>query len=190
MSAPLKQAKNGRRWTLFAILAVTIAPVLVSYLTYYIWKPAGGKSYGELLPVRPVPTFKLSTTEGAPATLADLKGKWLLVMADSASCDRSCLDTLYALRQYRLAQGKEMDRVERIWLVTDTGQPSAAALKQADGAQIRHALEPIPLPKQLDDSIYLIDPLGNQVMRYPRTAEPRKVIKELTGLLKNNENIG
>ncbi|MGQ5523559.1 SCO family protein [Chitinimonas sp. PSY-7] len=189
MNPPVPRASNGR-WALFAVLAVAIAPILASYLTYYVWKPAGGKSYGELLPVQPVPAFKLSTLEGASASLADLKGKWLLVMVDSTRCEQSCPDALYAMRQYRLAQGKEMDRVERVWLVTDAAQPSAATLKQADGMHIRRALDPVPLPRQLDGGIYLIDPLGNQVMRYPRTAEPRKVIKELTGLLKNNENIG
>lgn len=188
--APTQKKTRQGRWTLFALIAVTIAPVLASYLAYYVWKPSGGKTYGELLAVQPVPAFKLATLDGQPASLADLKGKWLLVMSDSGACAQSCLDTLHALRQFRVAQGKEMDRVERLWLLTDAAQPSAAALQQADGAKLLRAQAAIPLPASQADSFYLIDPLGNQVMRYPRSAEPGKVIKELTRLLKNNENIG
>lgn len=189
MTTPATMPRSGRK-TILALIAITIAPVLASYLAYYVWKPVGGQTYGQLLTVSPVPAFKLAQLNGQPASLVDFKGKWLLLMTDSASCTQSCLATLHALRQYRLAQGKEMDRVERLWLVTDAVEPSAAALAQADGAQVRRALESIPLPGKQADGFYLIDPLGNQVMRYPRSAEPSKVIKELTRLLKNNENIG
>lgn len=187
---PSNPGPTKGRLTLLALVGITIAPVLASYLAYYVWKPAGGRSYGELLPVRPLPELTLRTGTGQPASADAWQGKWLLLMVDDAACTQSCLDTLHALRQYRLAQGKEMKRVERLWLIRGAGSPSAQALQQADGAQLRHVSGPVPLPGAQADSFYLIDPLGNQVMRYPRQAESAKVIKELGRLLKNNENLG
>lgn len=181
--------KSGRR-TLFLLIAITIAPVLASYLAYYVWKPQGGMTYGELLKVGPVPAFAMQTLDGKPASLAEFKGKWVLTMADGTGCTAACQDTLHALRQYRIAQGKEMPRIERLWLLTDAGQPSAAALAAADGAHVRRALAPVPLPGELATGFYLIDPLGNQVLRYPRDAQPGQVIKELGKILKNNQNLG
>lgn len=183
-------AGKSNRATLYLLIALTVAPVLLSTLAYFYWKPSGGKTFGQLLEIHPVPAFPMSKLDGTPASLAEFKGKWVLVMVDDAKCGRSCLDTLHALRQYRVAQGVEMERVERVWLMTGNAQPDADALAAADGAQIRRALQTPLLPGELAAGIYLIDPLGNQVMRYNRDDLPAKVIKELGRLLKNNTAIG
>lgn len=190
-TAPGKPASVFQnRLTLLALIIITIAPVAASYLAYYYWKPEGGKSYGQMLEIAPVPQFKMAMLDGKPAQLGQLKGKWLIVMADGAACDQSCQDTLFAIRQFRLAQGKDMGRVERLWLITDDGMPSADSVTRADGAQLRRALQAIPLPGAINKGIYIIDPLGNQVLRYERGVMPNKVIKELGKLLKNNEALG
>jgi cytochrome oxidase Cu insertion factor (SCO1/SenC/PrrC family) len=189
-NSEISSTSARRKWTLIAILAVSIAPVLASYLSYYVWKPQGGKSYGDMLTVKSVIDTPLQTMDGRASSFAEFKGKWLLVMANTSQCSTSCMETLFALRQFRLAQGKNMHRVERLWLVTDVDTPNMEAVKQADGAQIRRIPSPVPLPGDVADSYYLLDPLGNQVLRYSRMAEPNKVIKELGKLLKNNEALG
>ncbi|WP_269532824.1 cytochrome C oxidase subunit I [Chitinimonas sp. BJYL2] len=186
---PTKPGKQ--RWMLLLLVAVCAAPILASYLTYYFWKPQGGRTYGELLEVKPVPAFPQQTLEGKPAGLADFKGKWVLVMSDDVTCAKSCMDALFAMRQFRLGQGKEMERVTRLWLVRGEGMPSSAAVSAADGATIhRIGAEAVPLPGDVNAGIYLIDPLGNQVIRYPRSADGVKVIREIAKFLKNNVNIG
>lgn len=185
-----RPAANGRR-IIFALIAITIAPVLASYLAYYVIRPQGGKSFGELLPVKPVPAFVMTTLDSTKRTgLSEFKGKWLLVMADGGDCNESCLASIYALRQFRLAQGKHMDRVERLWLVTDRSNVSAKTATQAEGMQIRRSIDGLPFPGDIQQSIYIVDPLGNQVMRYNRDTETGKVIKELGKLLKNNQSLG
>ncbi|GAB3242730.1 SCO family protein [Chitinimonas naiadis] len=189
MNAPVTATSRNRR-VLYTVIAVSIAPILASYLLYYFWKPAGGLTFGQLLEVKPVPTFRQVTLDGKPASLGDFKGKWLLAMVDDASCQGSCLDTLHVLRQVRLAQGKDMGRVERVWLMLGNANPPAEAQTRADGARLLRAQDPVPLPGDQTGGYYLIDPLGNQVLRYPRSADPVKVIKEIGKLLKNNENLG
>ncbi|QDQ27487.1 cytochrome C oxidase subunit I [Chitinimonas arctica] len=180
---------QGRR-ILLIMIAITIAPVLASYLTYYFWRPAGGKTYGQLLEIHPVAEFSQRKLSGEPASLAELKGKWVLVTVAGGDCAAACQATLHALRQYRVAQGKYMGKVERLWLVNDAAVPSAQAIAAAEGARVHRALAPVPLPGDQAGAVYLIDPLGNQVIRYGREAEPVKVIKELGKFLKNNENLG
>lgn len=190
IAPPSVQEIKRRRRVLIMLIAVTVAPVLASYSAYYFWKPQGGRTYGELLPVQSVQELRLSTLEGQPGRLADFKGRWLLVMADSGQCAASCQETLFALRQIRMAQGKDMNRLERLWLLTDGVMPDARLLARSEGVQVRKLVGAVSLAGKVDESFYLIDPLGNQVMRYPRNAEPVKVIKEVGKFLKNNPAFG
>jgi cytochrome oxidase Cu insertion factor (SCO1/SenC/PrrC family) len=187
MNAPVERNASARR-TIWLLIVLTIAPVALSTLIYFYLKPQGGMSYGQLLPTKPI-NVVLKTLDGQPASLASFKGKWLLVMVDRPECTASCGDTLFALRQYRLAQGVEMDRIKRVWLVPGGSAPGAAALAKADGAEVRLVAD-LSLPGDPYTGVYLVDPLGNQVMRYGRDAVPGKVIKEIGRLLKNNQALG
>ncbi|MDK2123995.1 cytochrome C oxidase subunit I [Parachitinimonas caeni] len=185
--------KRGRRFFLMLAL-ISAAPVALSYFSYYFWKPKTGLSYGELLPTQPLKPMPLKDEYGNSASLVGLRGKWLLLVADGAACKEKCQDALFAIRQLRLAQGKEMERVERVWLITDGGQISPAMKNFSHGAKILSLSGENTLPVKDGEAasqyIYLIDPLGNQVMRYARDADKMKIIRELTKLLKYNEAIG
>ena len=188
-TTPPAPARSAR--TLHVLVFITVMPFVLATLIYYFYKPSGGMSYGQLLETRPVPTFAATDLAGQPSSLARFKGRWLLLMIDDGACDASCLETLFALRQYRLTQGDEnLHRIERIWLATGTRSPAAAALARADGTVVLRTAVPIPLPGEQTTGFYLIDPLGNQVMRYPRSADRKKVIAEIGRILKNNDSLG
>jgi cytochrome oxidase Cu insertion factor (SCO1/SenC/PrrC family) len=172
------------------LFVIAIAPVLASYLTYYVFRPAGGHTYGELLEVKPLPAFQMTTLDGKRHDWQPFRGKWVLVMRDGGACNVPCAETLHTMRQYRLAQGKEMQRVERLWLVTDTQRPSAEALAAADGAAVRWVSSGAPWAGDPRGTLYLVDPLGNQVMRYRPGLDHTRVIKEIGRFLKNNEALG
>jgi cytochrome oxidase Cu insertion factor (SCO1/SenC/PrrC family) len=189
MTAAAATPTQNRR-ILLVMLVITLAPVIVSSLLYFFGKPQGGHSYGTLLETKPVPAFAMTTIDGKPSSMDEFKGKWLLVAVDGGDCAQACLDTLHALRQIRMAQGSEMERVRRLWLVNDGILPTPVATGAADGADIRLVHGNTPLPGGLTSGIYLIDPLGNQVMRYGRDQDHGKVIKEINRILKNNEALG
>ena len=164
------------RATLLLIALACAAPVILATLAYYFeWTPGGTGNYGELIPPR--------TVGGAP--LEKLRGKWVLVTFDSAACDATCERKLYYVRQARRAQGKEQLRVERLWLVTDAGQPRAELLAAIEGAHVAPAGDlPKAFPGEPARHIYLVDPLGNLMLRFPRDPDPSKMIKDLQRLLK------
>jgi cytochrome oxidase Cu insertion factor (SCO1/SenC/PrrC family) len=131
-------------------------------------------NYGELIAPTPL--------AGEP--FERLRGKWLLVTVDASACDARCEKKLYYLRQLRRAQGKDMDRVERVWLVTDGGKPRAELVQAFEGTRIEPAPKLGAFPGRPAEHIYLVDPFGNLMMRYPRDADPSRMLKDLQRLLR------
>lgn len=188
-----EQKRNRGRWKLFAVLLVCAAPIILSYLTYYVIKPTGRTNYGTLIDPRerPIPAMASSTLDGRPETLEQYKGKWIMLKVGGGECGEACQKQLFAMRQWRLMQGKNMNRVERVWLVTDTQPLDTMTIRQYDGMHLLRAPKDVvsqwlPAEKgtQPADHIYLIDPLGNLMMRFPADPDPRKVYKDIAKLLK------
>jgi hypothetical protein len=153
------------------IALVCAAPVVLGTLAYLLgWSPGAPANYGELIAPRPVP-------------LDELRGKWVLVTFDAAACDAHCERKLYIMRQVRRAQGKDMDRIERLWVVSDAGKPRADVLAASEGTRIARN-QNFDFPGSTADHIYVVDPLGNLMMRFPRDPDPSRVIKDLQRLLK------
>jgi len=187
-----KQQKSGR-WKLFAVLAVCASPLIASYLTYYVIKPQGRTNYGTFIDPRahPMPVLGAMTLDGHPATLDALKGKWVMLQVSEADCPPPCEKRLFEMRQLRLAQGKEMDRIERVWLITDDKPLETVLMREYDGTRllrVRPDSLKAWLPTEPDttvaDHIYMIDPLGNLMMRFPKDGDPNKVKKDVAKLLK------
>ena len=184
--APPKKRSLASLWLM---IAMVVAPVAASYLLYYFWPPGRTVNYGELIEPRPLPDAKLALADGAPFQLSQLRGKWVLVILDSGRCDAGCDRKLIYLRQLRLTQGKDMERVERAWLITDDVPPRANAMAPYEGTwRVRAAgaevLKLFPAEGTASDHIYLIDPLGNLMMRFPRDPDPQRMVKDLARLLK------
>jgi cytochrome oxidase Cu insertion factor (SCO1/SenC/PrrC family) len=184
---PDKQ-RRGRLKAL-GIFLVCLVPFVAAYVTYYFWRPESRMNYGELLPAQALPDALGTKPDGTALVAADLRGKWVLVQADSGSCAEPCLKKLYSMRQVRLAQGKNFERVERVWLVLDDVAPKVAEPRLTEGVLVvrpsdRGVLAPFPAEGDVRDHLYLVDPLGNVMLRFPKDADPKRVLKDLQRLLK------
>jgi len=190
-----KTAGNSKRSNrmLFIVLAVCAAPLIFSYFTYYVIKPQSRTNYGDLIDPRayPIPELGLKQLDGEPAALQQFAGKWILLQVDQAACAKPCADKLYYMRQLRLTQGKEMERIERVWLITDDAPLDTALMKQYDGTRLLRvdakklaAWLPVQEGTQAADHLYMIDPLGNLMMRFPKDPDANKIKKDITRLLK------
>ena len=157
---------------------VCVAPLVFGTLAYYFrWDVGAPSNYGELL--EPKELF------GAPF-VPRLRGKWVMVAFDAAACDAWCEKKLYYMRQLWRAQGKDMDRVVRLWVVTEGGAPRAELVQAFDGTQIFHPNRAFlrRFPGNWVDYIYLVDPQGNLMMRWPRDADPSRMLKDLQRLMR------
>jgi cytochrome oxidase Cu insertion factor (SCO1/SenC/PrrC family) len=191
---------DGRRtlWgrlKMFTILLVCAAPVLASYLTYYVIRPGGRTNYGQLInPSKALPPageLQLSDLQGKRVDPASLRGQWLLVVVADGRCERSCEDHLYAQRQLRETLGREKDRLDRVWLVTGGHLPrpdllpalAQATVLQADEGQLAHWLQPEP-GRALAEHLYVVDPMGQWMLRFPAQADPARSKRDLERLLR------
>ena len=192
-SKPAGSWRRGR-WMLLLLAVICAAPVVASYITYYVIKPTGGTtSYGTLIePQRPIPESLVVTGEdGKPIKLASMHGRWLMIAVDSSDCDKACVTKLFFMRQIRVAQGGERERVVSVWLRTDANPVSDVIQKAypetgmlvADPAAIAAWL-PVDAGTKLTDHIYVVDPNGNLMMRFPKNPEPEKIKADLAKLLK------
>lgn len=177
------------RLKLLGIGAIAVAPVLGSYLLYWFWSPDSYMNYGELMQPRPAPTVTMQSHSGEAFSFSQLKGRWAFVMLDSGQCDAACEQKLWKIRQVRQAQGKESGRVERVFLLED-GQALTDQMRtdyagtwfvRMNEAKLAEAF---PAPSSPRHHIYLVDPLGNVILRFPQDADPKRMIKDVARLLK------
>jgi len=191
----LRRTRWGRLQAL-AILLVCAAPVLASYWVFYVARPSGGEAaYGSLVqPPVTMPDAVATDLQGTAVPLRSLKGQWLLVVVGSAGCSSACEQRLFLQRQLREMLGRERDRVDKVWLITDDGTPSAElqrALSTPPGVTM------LRLPRTrvagwlkpenghgLDEHLYIVDPKGDWMMRMPPAPDPAKVRRDLERLLR------
>ena len=177
MNPPGQRPADTRsgRWKMILVLLVCASPVLASYFAYYVIKPEGRRNFGELIdPQRPLPVMATQTLDGKTGELAVLKGQWLLINVAGGACEVRCEQNLYFQRQLRESLGREKERMDRVWLVNDQAPvhevllpalASATVLRVAP-LEIAQWLEPAE-GKRLQDHLFLVDPLGNLMMRFP-----------------------
>lgn len=189
-----ERTKNGR-WKMLLVLLLCASPVIASYITYYIIRPEGRRNFGELInPQKTLPNLNASSLDGKNINLQSLKGQWMLVSVAGGACDASCQKHLYLQRQLRETLGKEKDRLDWVWLVADDAAVPAAllpALKDATvlrlpAEQIATWMQPAQ-GQQLPDHLYLVDPMGNWMMRFPvglDTVATKKVKTDIERVLR------
>ena len=180
--------RRGRR-TAIAILAICAAPTVAAWFAYFVRPPESRANYGELIEPRPISDSGLRRTGGSPFQLSQLRGKWVLLHIDSGACGEDCRKKLLYIRQVRLAQGKDAERIERVWLLSDAVTPAPTLLGDYPGMHVVLAagtriFAEFPAARNPADNIYLIDPLGNLMLRFPRDPDPRRMVKDLARLLR------
>lgn len=203
-----QQTKPRSKTPLIIIMLMSLAPVIAALLVYFNpeWRPEGSAAYGELVePQRPMPTAQnlpLTTLDGKPFDLSSLKGKWIMMAADGAACPDSCARKLYIIRNTHASQGKHVERLTRVWFITDDAPVPEKVLEAYKGA-VMVRVNPVMLqqfllggapgsmtPEQarnaLAPMIWVIDPLGNLILQYPSIADPEMFRKDIRKLLQNS----
>jgi hypothetical protein len=186
---------RGGRWKMMAVFLVCAAPVIASYFTYYVWRPEGRRNFGELIePQRPLPDLVGVSLTGKQLHLTALKDQWLIISVSGGACDESCRRHLYLQRQLREAVGKDKDRVDWVWLIADEAPVPEVLLPAIASATVLRVpasglagwLTPAS-GHLLADHLYLVDPMGNLMMRFPAQvdlASASKVKHDLDRLLR------
>src|SRR4051812_21204230 len=187
----MEEARRRGRQMLLIIAALFLVPVLVAFAMYYghLWRPAGSSSKGELItPARPLEVVGLRNPDGSPAGADALQGKWTLLYIGDGACDEACRTALVFGRQTRLALNNEMTRVQRVFLATGhccaqdyfaREQPGLVALDASNASALL-----AQFPGEHADGLYIVDPLGNLMMRHDAAHTTKDLLTDLKKLLK------
>ena len=189
MAARDANTRSGR-WKMLAVLLVCASPVIASYFTYYVVRPEGRRNFGELIdPQRPMPSVATQTLDGQVGALTDLKSQWLLLSVAGGACDTRCEENLYLQRQLRESLGREKERVDWVWLVNDDTTVRSALLPALASSSVLRvapaALSEWLVPaagKRLEDHLFVVDPMGNLMMRFPADMDAATAAKAKTDL--------
>lgn len=185
------------RWKMLALVVICAAPVIASYFMYYVVQPKGGATnYGALiLPPKPMPALNITRLDGTNVPLASLKDQWLIVSVAGGACDSACEKNIYWQRQLREVMGRDKDRIERVWLVSDNAPVATklapqvhAPLNDAQAFRMKESdiatwLAP-ESGKALRDHLYVVDPQGNWMMRWPADMDASKAKRDIHKLLR------
>jgi len=193
------KAAPANRWVFVMLMLLFVLPVVLATLLYLTgWRPSSIGNHGELIqPARLVDDRALQTLDGKPAHFSELRGKWIMVHIGPSSCPEECLKDIYYMRQVHAAQAKEIGRVQRVFIATDMGEAEKLKAKLVDYPEMpvwtgeKQALAAVLQSFGIDaeqaaeqQGIYLVDPLGNLIMRYQPGTDPGGMLKDLTRLLK------
>ena len=184
-----KRPAKKSNLVLWLILFVCVFPVVASTLLYFLWTPQNFVNHGELFEPVPLSEITFPRAGGGQFSFNELDGRWSFVSIDDGACGEHCATKLYLMRQIRLTQGKYSDRIERVWLIRDGLTPAPRTLAGYEGT---HAivladpanLELFPTQGSRTDYIYLVDPVGNLMMRFPPDADPSRIKKDISKLLR------
>lgn len=169
------QRTRAGRWKMLILALVCALPVIASYLSYYVIKPEGRRNFGELIePQRAVPSLVATDLSGHALPLSSLKGQWLLVSVAGGACDAGCQQHLYLQRQLRESLGKDKERLDWVWLVSDGERipdelrPALAnaTVLRVSADELAKWLEPAP-GHVLSEHLFVVDPMGHWMMRFP-----------------------
>lgn len=184
--AQVEQRRTSRgRLKMLAVMLVCAAPVIASYFTYYVIRPEGRRVYGELIAAQPpLPAVQATGLDGTPRPLDALRGQWLLISVAGGACDAQCEQHLYLQRQLRESLGREKDRLDWVWLVDDAAPVPeklrqgvrAATVLRVPAPALAGWLQPAP-GHALADHLYVVDPQGHWMMRFPANMDREAAVK-------------
>jgi hypothetical protein len=200
MNAPLPNAARRRgRLQFLALAALFLGPLGLAFWMYYGGHlvPGHKVNHGELIePVQALPSaVALRTPAGDPVGASFLRHQWSLIYVAGTTCDAVCRQDLAELKKVRLAMDHERDRVHRVLLgkapcctTAEVGPPdpdlTVAYVDSPEGRQLLAALPPPEGQATAEYSVYVVDPLGNLVMRFAPGGDRKGLIKDLDKLLR------
>ena len=199
MNLPAESASRpGRsRKQIWILIGAFVAPLALAFLLYYGLgiRPHGSTNKGDLIhPPVTLPEVELPGATDQPLAANALRGKWSMVYIGDGACDPRCRDALTLMRQTRLALGDKMERVQRVFLISGNccdnayleGEQAGLLLGRVDTAAGQTLLETFPDTSNIATlgRIYLVDPLGNLMMKYEPDAPQKGLLDDLKKLLK------
>ena len=191
-----EQSKKRNPYTPWFVVISFVAPVVAAYALFFLGvTPPAFSNKGELLaPIIDVESFALSDDSNNHMDRdAITEHKWHMIYFVGSSCDDACNQTLYNMRQINIAAGKNANRLQRLLVHLETPGEEFQALITKEYPQARHvnassesiaaALQEVG-PQFRANEIYIMDPLGNIMLRFTQDQSYKDILHDLNKLFK------
>jgi hypothetical protein len=179
------------RAKMLLVMACFLAPIVASVTAYVFFRPEPTANYGELLlPPESLTAHPLLAEDGTTFGFERLRDRWVLLASDIPECGGECAAKLHSMRQVRLALGRDASRVARVVVLDGPGELRGNALDAREDLQVVRppaGTRLPPGPSRDPDHIYLVDPRGNVMMRWPARPDFRRMLKDLQTLLRASQ---
>lgn len=183
-------------WPLWLLVAIFGLPLVVAYTMYFGgWMPSVTSNKGELVhPAQPVPEMEFRTPEDAPLAFSSLQPQWIMITVSDNGCQQECRERVYDLRQIWKALAAGRKNVERL-LVLRGYKPDADLIKYfmdykemvvaiADEAVYDGLMRLLAQSGEVrPGTVFLVDPMGNLMMRYLPEQPARDILQDMEHLL-------
>ncbi len=194
-----EEHNNKNKLTLILVIVAFLSPVVLSWvvLNYTdIGEKRGTSNHGDLItPVRPIENLAMIDPIN-PDRKETLHGKWSMVFV-AATCEEVCMENVYRMRQIHIMMDKHSLRVQKVlFLIGQKASELSSKLVDYAGQQVINTdlikiealLEKFRLVSSDDPltqhRIYIVDPLGNLMMKFEPDANPREIMSDLKKLLR------
>jgi len=178
--------------TLWILLAISVLPFVAAYAYYNFGSFNKFSNNGEILrQVIDVQSLQLKNKDGQKIAREDLTKKWRMILIVKNDCDKNCQLSLYNMRQLNVALGKHYDRFRHMLIHTETMDTDFANLVETQYKDTLHSYSSTAILNEafkdaeiFSNSIYIMDPIGNIMMRFDLNMDPKLILKDLNRLLK------
>ncbi len=192
--------KKRNPYTVWFVVMAFIAPVVLAYTTFFFVDVKSFINHGEILnPIVHIETFELKNDSGEVIAKNDLTYKWRLISFVGKDCNQECEERLFDTRQIHTSIGKDQHRVSRMFIHL---QPAGDALNKLiaethpDVIHVNGNKEIIikALGANINDKAgitanetYIMDPMGNVMMRFTVEQPNKEFLYDLKKLLKASQ---
>ncbi len=191
-----QQTTKKNPYTPWFVVLSFVVPVVAAYALYFLGvKPPAVSNKGELLtPIVDIETFALTDDNNQPISRDDITiHKWHMIYFAGSTCDEACNQMLYKMRQINIAVGKNAPRLRRLLVHLEQPGEEFQALIEKEYPDARHAnansqtieaaLQDIG-PQFRSNEVYIMDPLGNVMLRFTQDQSYKDLMHDLNKLFK------
>ena len=193
-------AKNRNPYTVWFVVLSFIAPVALAYVMFFFVDIKSFSNHGEILnPIAHISNFALKDDNGEIIPQEKLTYKWRLISFLGKDCDQRCEKRLYDTRQIHKSLGKNEYRLYRMFVhLEPAGETFTKLIANTHADAIQVNAEPKDVVKALNNNvhddvgitnneIYIMDPMGNVMMRFTQEQSNKDILSDLRKLLKASQ---
>lgn len=192
--------KKRNPYTVWFVVMAFIAPVALAYIMFFFADVKSFINHGEILnPIVHIETFELKSDSGEVIARKELTYKWRLISFVGENCNQDCEDRLFDTRQIHTSIGKDQHRVSRMFIHLKPAGDSLNKLIAETHPDVIHVngdMETIikALGVNVNDKAgitanetYIMDPMGNVMMRFTIDQPNKEFLYDLKKLLKASQ---